>query len=122
MKKVAGLAVALALLLPATQAQAQVPVDQVVIGIFPNGAVFFIRIHNNGLGMFSGAGTVLLPMNGQQDLRVDVGADVTGGGVILVGSTMTPQQPMAVFIDSANALTFLYFGVAYSGTGMVINQ
>jgi hypothetical protein len=121
-KKVVGLAVALALLAPAAEARAQAPLDQVVIGIFPNGAVFFIRVHNNGLGMFAGAGTVLLPMNGQQDLRVDIGADVTGGGVILVGHTQTPQQPMAIFIDSAKNLTFLYFGVAYSGTGIIVNQ
>ncbi len=122
MRKVVLPAVALALLAFAGEARAQVPTDRVVIGIFPNGAVFFVRVHQSGLGAMSGVGTVLLPMNGRQDLRVTVGASVTGGGIILVGNTMTPQEPMAIFIDANNNLVFLYFGVAYSGTGMIINQ
>jgi hypothetical protein len=122
MRKVVLPAVVLALLAFAGEAKAQVRSDRVVIGIFPNGAVFVVRVHQNGTGSFTGAGTVLLPMNGRQDLRVTVGAAVTGGGIILVGRTQTPQEPMAIFIDAANNLTFLYFGVAYSGTGMVITQ
>ncbi len=123
MRKFVAPVVALALLSFAGEAKAQFgQLDQVVIGIFPNGAVFVIRVHVNGFFSETGAGTVLLPMNGRQDLRVTVGADVPGGGIILVGNTQTPKEPMAVFIDANNNLTFLYFGVAYTGTGLIITQ
>jgi hypothetical protein len=123
MRKLVAPVVALVLLGFAGEAKAQfAPLDQVVIGVFPNGAVFVIRVNQSGFGMFTGAGMVLLPFNGQQDLRVDVGADIPGGGIILVGHTQTPNQPMAVLVDASNNLTFLYFGVAYTGTGMIINQ
>jgi hypothetical protein len=122
MRKVVLPAVVLALLAFAGEAKAQTRIDRVVIGIFPNGAVFVVRVHQNAQGSFAGAGTVLLPMNGRQDLRVSTGADVQGGGIILVGRTQTPKEPMAIFIDANNNLTFLYFGVAYSGTGMIITQ
>jgi len=122
MRKVVLPAVTLALLAFAGEAKAQTRVDRVVIGVFPNGAVFVIRVHQNGQGSFTGAGTVLLPQNGRQDLRVTTGADVKGGGIILAGRTQTPKKPMAIFIDANDNLTFLYFGVAYSGTGMIVNQ
>lgn len=122
MRKLLLPAVALVLLAFAGEAKAQTRTDRVVIGIFPNGAVFVVRVHQNGQGSFTGAGTVLLPMNGRQDLRVTTGAAVTAGGIILVGRTQTPQEPMAIFIDANDALTFLYFGVAYSGTGMIVTQ
>ena len=123
MRKFVAPVIALALLAPAGEAKAQFgPLDQVVIGIFPNGAVFLIRVNQSGIGSATGAGMVLLPFNGQQDLRVDAGAAIPGGGIILVGHTQTPNQPMAILIDANNNLTFLYFGVAYTGTGMIINQ
>jgi hypothetical protein len=121
-RKVVVPVVALVLLAFAGEAKAQFQNDRVVIGVFPNGAVFVIRVNQSGFGSFTGAGTVLLPLNGRQDLRVTVGADIAGGGIILVGRTQTPQEPMAVLIDANNNLTFLYFGVAYTGTGMIITQ
>jgi hypothetical protein len=122
MRKAVAPVVALILLAFAGEAKAQFRFDQVVVGIFPNGAVFLLRVHLNGTGGMAGAGMVLLPMNGRQDLRVTVGADIPGGGIILVGNTQTPKEPMAIFIDANNNLTFLYFGVAYTGTGLIINQ
>jgi hypothetical protein len=122
MKRFVAPVVSLFLLASAGEAKAQFRLDQVVVGIFPNGAVFLIRVNLTGQGFFTGAGMVFLPMNGLQDLRVDVGADIPGGGIILVGRTQTPQEPMAIFIDTSGNLVFLYFGVAYTGTGLIINQ
>ena len=119
-KKVVGLVVALTLFASASEARAQG--DQVVLGIFPNGAVFVIRVHQDITGTFAGAGMIFLPMNGLQNLRVDVGADIPGGGVILVGRTQTPVELMAIVIDASNNLSFLYFGVVYGGTGLIIAQ
>ena len=56
MRKVVLPAVVLALLASAGEAKAQTRIDRVVIGIFPNGAVFVVRVHQSAQGTFAGAG------------------------------------------------------------------
>jgi len=122
MRKVVAPVVALVLLSFAGEAKAQFQLDQVVIGIFPNGAVFLVRTSLSSQLTFQGAGMLLLPLNGEQDLRVDVGANIPGGGTILIGHTQSPNTPMAIVVDVNNNLTFLYMGVVYTGTAMIISQ
>jgi hypothetical protein len=122
MRKVVAPVVALLLLASAGEAKAQFQIDQAVIGIFPNGAVFLVRVNLSSQLTFQGAGMILLPLNGQQNMRVDVGADIPGGGIILIGRTLSPSEPMAIVVDVNNNLTFLYRGAVYTGTAMIINQ